>query len=84
MNVGSVMKGCMVLADWFDGDLKHLKKVELGYFRHFGIAMYLNSIVLLAGLLGTIHAFFPWIFAETPARLVKKAHNIIEENFNFD
>lgn len=83
-SAGFVKKDIGDSVDMFDWDLNHLKKVELGYFRHFGIAMYLNGLMFAAAILGTIHAFFPWVFALTPARLVVKANKIIEENFNID
>jgi len=51
--------------------VKHLKEVGSGYFKHFLYAMYFNMIALLIFITGTIHAFFPWWFAETPYKLAK-------------
>ena len=59
----------------------HLKDVNSGYFKHLVIAMYFNTLLLIAVITGTIHAFFPFLFAFTPYNLAKRVVDKTEEYF---
>lgn len=62
--------------------IKHLKDVKAGYLKHFLYATYFNIIALLIFITGTIHAFFPWWFVETPYKLAKLIVTEAEQVFN--
>ena len=64
-----------------DFDWHHIKKIKSDYFTHFYIAMKFNFILLIAVIAGTVHAFFPFIFAFTPYRLAKLVVKETEEYF---
>ena len=64
-----------------DFDFNHLKKVKSNYFKHLYYAMYFNIIALLIFITGTIHAFFPFVFAFTPYKLAKKITDGTEKTF---
>ena len=50
-----------------DIDLKHLKKIKTGWFKHFAYATYYNWLALLVFITGTIHSIFPFVFARNEA-----------------
>ncbi|MBR20486.1 MAG: hypothetical protein CMA64_10150 [Euryarchaeota archaeon] len=64
-----------------DIDLKHLKKIKSGYFKHFAYATYYNFLALLVFITGTIHSIFPFMFALTPYKLAKMITDGTERNF---
>jgi hypothetical protein len=63
-----------------DIDLKHLKKIKTGWFKHFAYATYYNWLALLVFITGTIHSIFPFVFAFTPYKLAKKIVDGTEKN----
>jgi hypothetical protein len=65
----------------FDIDMKHLKNVKTGYFKHLAYATYYNFLALLIFITGTIHSIFPFMFALTPYRIAKKIVDGTEKNF---
>lgn len=67
-----------------DLDPQHLKRVGSGYFKHMYYAMYFNMLALLVFITGTIHAFFPFLFAFTPYKLAKKITDGTERTFKRD
>ena len=64
-----------------DLDFEHLKNIKTNYFKHLFIAMKFNFIALLVVITGTIHAFFPFVFAFTPYILAKKITDGTEKHF---
>jgi hypothetical protein len=48
------------------------------------MAMKFNLMLLIAVITGTIHAFFPFLFAFTPYRLAKRVVNETEKYFVHD
>ena len=67
-----------------DFDWNHIKKIKSDYFTHCYLAMKFNCMLLIAVITGTIHAFFPFLFAFTPYRLAKKVVNETEKYFVHD
>lgn len=65
-------------------DFTHLKKVNSNYWHHWYHAMVLNISWLGVFVLGTIHAFIPFLFPEAPYRLSKRIIKRAEENFDLD
>ena len=67
-----------------DFDWNHLKKIKSDYFTHGFMAMKFNMMLFVAAILGTIHAFFPFLFAFTPYKLAKKVVDDTEKYFIHD
>ena len=62
-------------------DLNHLKEVKSGYFKHCFLAIYFVLLILLAAIIGLIHAFIPFLFPFTPYLICKNVVNKTEEYF---
>lgn len=62
-------------------NFNHLKEINTGYFRHFIMAIYYSTLVLVSALTGYIHAFFPFLFPFLPYVLAKKATEGTEKYF---
>ena len=67
-----------------DLDLKHLKKINSSWLKHFFYASYFNFLALLIFITGVIHSIFPWIFVFTPYKLAKKIVDGTEKQFGSD
>ena len=67
-----------------DLDLKHLKKINSSWLKHFLYASYFNFLALLIFITGVIHSIFPWIFVFTPYTLAKKIVDGTEKQFGSD
>lgn len=52
-------------------DFKHLQKVNKNYFSHGCRAIRVSLTMILVGLIGIIHAFFPFIFLKTVSNTIK-------------
>ena len=65
------------------GDV-HMNQFPPVLLRVFGDSWFERGNLSLSFKNATIDLERVQVFAETPAKLVKKAHTIIEENFNFD
>ena len=65
-----------------DIDWKHLKKINVSYFKHFMYATYFNFLAILIVITGVIHSIFPFVFAFTPYKLAKKIVDGTEEHLN--
>lgn len=61
--------------------MKHLKDINVGYFKHFFYANYFNFLAILIIVTGLIHSIFPFLFAFTPYRLAKKIVDGTERQF---
>ena len=60
-------------------DFHHLKKANINYLSH-GIRVIKVSITLIGlGIIGIIHAFFPFTFVETVSNGIKKIANDISK-----
>jgi hypothetical protein len=59
----------------------HLSKAGASWFKHFYIAVYYAGIAFLVGILGLIHAVFPFMFGFLPYKLAKKITDGTEKNF---
>lgn len=70
-----------ILHKYMDVDWNHINKIKSDYFTHCYLAMKFNCMLLIAVITGTIHAFFPFLFAFTPYRLAKKVVNETERYF---
>jgi len=55
-------------------DFKHLQKVNKNYFSHGWRAIRVSLTMIGVGLIGIIHAVFPFIFLKTVSNTVKKLH----------
>ena len=67
-----------------DLDLKHLKKINSSWIKHFLYASYFNFLALLIFITGVIHIIFQWIFLFTPYKLAKKIVDGTEKQFGSD
>ena len=67
-----------------DLDLKHLKKINSSWLKHFLYASYFNFLALLIFITGLIHSIVPWIFVFTPYKLAKKIVDETEKQFGSD
>jgi hypothetical protein len=57
----------------------HLKEVRSGYFIHMWYAIKISSWGLLNPITGFIHAFFPFLFPNTPHRIAMRTVEMAEE-----
>jgi len=57
-------------------DFQHLKKVKKSYFSHGFRAIRVSLTMILVGIIGIIHAVFPFIFLKTVSNTLK---NLSEE-----
>ena len=55
--------------------MKHLKDVNLSWFRHCKFAWSLSWKLFLLSLSGLVHGLLPFIFISTVSNGVKKLHN---------
>lgn len=56
--------------------MRHLDEAGETYTQHFKVAIKIAMIALLIGIVGTIHAFLPFLFEETGGKLLEKALDI--------
>ncbi|MEK9650483.1 MAG: DUF6356 family protein [Gammaproteobacteria bacterium] len=59
-------------------DFEHLQKINKSYLSHGIRALRVSLTMIAVGLLGIIHAFFPFIFLKTVSNTIKK----LSEEFN--
>jgi len=57
-------------------DFQHLKKVNKSYFSHGMRAIRVSLTMIAVGVIGVIHAVFPFIFLKTVSNTLK---NLSEE-----
>jgi hypothetical protein len=58
---------------------EHLKEVRSSYFKHMWYAIKISSWGLLNPITGYIHAFFPFLFPNTPHRIAMRTAEMAEE-----
>ena len=56
--------------------MKHLDEANETYIQHFNVAFKIAMIALLIAIVGTIHAFLPFLFENTGGKLLEKALDI--------
>jgi len=56
--------------------MKHLDEANETYVQHFKVAIKIALISLLIFIVGTIHAFLPFLFEETGGKLLQRALDI--------
>ena len=52
-------------------DFKHLQKVDKNYFSHGLRAIRVSMTMIAVGLIGIVHAVFPFIFLKTVSNTLK-------------
>jgi len=52
-------------------DFQHLKKVNKSYFSHGMRAIRVSLTMIAVGVIGIIHAVFPFIFLKTVSNTIK-------------
>jgi len=52
-------------------DFKHLQKVNKNYFSHGMRAIRVSLTMIVVGIIGIIHAVFPFIFLKTVSNTIK-------------
>jgi len=52
-------------------DFKHLQKVNKNYFSHGMRAIRVSLTMIAVGVIGIIHAVFPFIFLKTVSNTIK-------------
>jgi hypothetical protein len=52
-------------------DFKHLQKVNKNYFSHGWRAIRVSLTMIVVGIIGIIHAVFPFIFLKTVSNTIK-------------
>ena len=52
-------------------DFKHLNKLKSGYWKHFRDGFYFSFLSLVAGVIGFVHTFIPFLFPYIPIRIIK-------------
>ena len=52
-------------------DFNHLQKLNKSYFAHGARAIRVSLTMILVGLIGIIHAVFPFIFLKTVSNTIK-------------
>jgi len=52
-------------------DFKHLQKVNKNYFLHGWRAIRVSLTMIVVGVIGIIHAVFPFIFLKTVSNTIK-------------
>jgi len=52
-------------------DFQHLKKVNKSYFSHGMRAIRVSLTMIVVGIIGIIHAVFPFIFLKTVSNTIK-------------
>jgi len=52
-------------------DFKHLQKVNMNYFSHGWRAIRVSLTMIVVGVIGIIHAVFPFIFLKTVSNTIK-------------
>ena len=52
-------------------DFKHLQKVNKNYFSHGWRAIRVSLTMIVVGVMGIIHAVFPFIFLKTVSNTIK-------------
>lgn len=58
---------------------EHLKEVRSGYFIHMWYALKLSTFGLVNAITGYTHAFFPFLFPNTPHRITLRQVELAEE-----
>jgi hypothetical protein len=53
---------------------EHLKINKISFIDHFVLAVWSGVLLIYAGMASIIHAFFPFLFDGTPARIVSKLY----------
>lgn len=56
--------------------MKHLDEANETYVQHFTVAIKIAAIALLIAIVGTIHAFLPFLFEKTGGKLLENALDI--------
>lgn len=59
---------------WIEWD--HLKKVNSSYWRHLRYGLYFSFLSLLAGVVGVVHTFLPFLLPLAPVNILK--HILVE------
>ena len=57
----------------------HLRKVNEGYFEHLGISIKISIQLLLASLMGFMHALIPSLFITGASRKITKLYIYINK-----
>ena len=52
-------------------DFKHLQKINKNYFSHGWRAIRVSLTMIVVGVIGIIHAVFPFIFLKTVSNTIK-------------
>jgi len=59
-------------------EFDHLKENGMSYFDHWKQSMFISIRMLLAGVLGTVHAFYPDIFTISASSIIYQLHREFE------
>jgi len=64
--------------------MKHLDEIGATYWEHFKFAIRIGFVMIIAGILVMIHAFFPNFMRSVGSDVIRQLHAILNEGGDDD